>query len=90
MTDTLLWIAYLLSAAAAFYAVHDRTWPIVPATVAGALITVIVWAVLVLTASAEKRPAFLEVDLGLNGSFGVIFAGAGAGLAMFLRSRREG
>ena len=88
MTDTLLWVAYLLSAAAAFYAVRARRWPIVPAAIAGALLTVIVWAILVLTAKPEARPAFLTVDLGLNGSFGVIFAAAGAALAMFLNQHR--
>ena len=89
MTDSLLWVAYLASAAAAFYAVRYRRWPIVPASVAGALITVIVWAILVLTASPDEKPAFLTVDLGLNGSFGVIFAGAGAALAMFLNMRER-
>ena len=89
MTDTLLWVAYLLSAAAALYAVHQRRWPIVPASVAGALLTVIAWAMLVLTAKPDERPAFLEVDLALNASFGVIFAAAGAALAMFLNNRRE-
>lgn len=89
MTDSLLWVAYLASAAAAFYAVRYRRWPIVPASVAGALITVIVWAILVLTASPDEKPAFLTVDLGLNGSFGIIFAAAGAALAMLLNSRRN-
>ena len=89
MTDSLLWVAYLLSAAAAFYAVRKRRWPIVQATVAGALLTVIVWAILVLAAKPEARPNFLTVDLALNGSFGVIFAAAGAALAMFLNIRRE-
>jgi ABC-type Fe3+-siderophore transport system permease subunit len=89
LTDTLLWVAYLLSAAASFYAVRARRWPIVPASVAGALLTVIVWAILVLTAKPDARPAFLEVDLALNASFGVIFAAAGAALAMFLNNRSE-
>jgi ABC-type Fe3+-siderophore transport system permease subunit len=88
LTDALLWVAYLLSAAGAFYAVRKRRWPIVPATIAGALLTVIVWAILVLTAKPEARPNFLTVDLSLNGSFGVIFAAAGAALAMFLNQRR--
>ena len=89
MTDTWLWVGYLVSAAAAFYAVRNKGWPIVPATIAGALITVIVWALLILTTAPDKRPAFLTVDLGLNGSFGVIFAGAGAALAMFLNMRER-
>jgi len=89
LTDTLLWVAYLLSAAAAFYAVHGKAWPIVPATLAGTAITVIVWALLVLTAKPDEKPAFLTTDLGLNFSFGLIFAAAGAALAMFLKVRRE-
>lgn len=88
MTDALLWVAYLVSAAAAFYAVRYKRWPIVPATIAGALVTVIIWASLILITAADKRPAFLTVDLGLNGSFGIIFAGAGAALAMFLNTRQ--
>ena len=87
MTDALLWVAYLLSAAGAFYAVRFQRWPIAPATLAGALITVIGWALLVLTASADEKPAYLTVDLGLNASFGIIFAGAGAALAAFLNTR---
>jgi ABC-type Fe3+-siderophore transport system permease subunit len=89
LTDTLLWVAYLLSAGVAYYAVRQRHWPIVPATIAGALLTVIVWATLVLTAKPDARPAFLEVDLALNASFGVIFAAVGAALAMFLNQRRN-
>lgn len=89
MTDTLLWVAYLLSAGAAFHAVRTRRWPIVPASLAGALLTVIVWAILVLVAKPDARPPFLGVDLGLNASFGVIFAAAGAALATFMNIRGE-
>jgi FtsH-binding integral membrane protein len=90
LTDTLLWVAYLLSAAAAYYAVSVRGWPIVPATLAGTAITVIVWSLMVLIAKPDNRPSFLTTDLGLNGSFGLIFAAAGAALAMFVKYRREG
>jgi len=86
LNETLLWLLYLLSAAAAFAAVFRLGWRIVPAMLAGTAVTLVGWLLMYLTAK-ESRPAFWEVDLSLNASFALIFAGAGAAFGFFRRGR---
>ena len=84
MNETLLWLLYLVSAVVAFAAVHRLGWRIVPSILAGALVTSIGWGLLYLVTAEDKRPAFWRLDLSLNVSFAVIFAGAGAAAAFAL------
>ena len=87
MNETLLWLLYLVSAVVAFLAVQKLGWRIVPAMLAGTLVTVLGWLPIFLLTAEDKRPAFWHVDLSLNASFALIFAGAGAALAFALKSR---
>jgi hypothetical protein len=90
LNETILWLLYLMSAAAGFAAVHKLGWRIVPAMLAGAAISVAGWAVLFLLTADDQRPAFWKLDLSLNASFGLIFAGVGAALGFALPHLRRG
>ena len=87
MNETLLWLLYLVSAAVAFLTVQKLGQRIVPSMLVGTLLTVVGWALLYLLTAEDKRPPFWRVDLTLNASFALIFAGAGAGLALVMRNR---
>ena len=87
MNETLLWLLYLVSAVLAFLAVQKLGWRIVPAMLAGTLVTVLGWLPIFLLTAEDKRPPFWRVDLSLNASFALIFAGAGAALAFALKNR---
>ena len=89
MNESLLWLLYLVSAAAAFLTVHKLGWRIVPSMLAGAVVSAIGWAFLYLATAEDKRPAFWRLDLSLNVSFAVIFAGAGAAAAFALSRRSD-
>ena len=84
MNETLLWLLYLVSAVVAFLTVHRLGWRIVPSMLTGAFVTAIGWGLLYLVTAEDKRPAFWRLDLSLNVSFAVIFAGAGAAAAFAL------
>ena len=88
MNETLLWLLYLVSAVVAFLAVQKLGWRIVPSMLAGTFVTVrrAGCRSIVLTAE-DKRPDFWRLDLSLNASFALIFAGAGAALAFALKDR---
>jgi uncharacterized membrane protein len=87
LNETLLWLLYLVSAALAFLAVQKLGWRLVPSMLAGTLVTVLGWLVIYLLTAEDKRPDFWRLDLSLNASFALIFAGAGAALAFAMKSR---
>jgi len=87
LNETLLWLLYLVSAAVAFLAVQKLGWRLVPSMLAGTLVTVLGWLVIYLLTVEDKRPDFWRLDLSLNASFALIFAGAGAALAFAMKSR---
>ena len=87
MNETLLWLLYLVSAAVAFYTVQKLGWRLVPSMLAGTLVTVLGWLMIYLLTAEDKRPDFWRLDLSLNASFALIFAGAGAALAFAMKSR---
>ena len=88
MSETILWLGYLLGAGAAFAAVTMQRWRLVPAILAGTAVSLVVWAITVLATSSEDRTPWLQVDLAINASLGMIFAGAGAALAYALGASR--
>ena len=90
MNETLLWLLYLVGAAAAFAAVHKLDWRIVPSTIAGTLPTLLGWGLLYLLTAEDKRPNWWRVDLSLNLSFALIFAACGAAVAFALHTRSSG
>jgi uncharacterized membrane protein len=87
LNETLLWLLYLVSAVVAFFAVQKLGWRLVPSMLAGTLLTVLGWLVIYLLTAEDKRPDFWRLDLSLNASFALIFAGAGAALAFAMKSR---
>ena len=87
MNETLLWLLYLVSAVVAFLAVQRFGWRIVPSMLAGTLVTLIGWVLLYLLTADDKRPEFWRLDLSLNASFALIFAGVGAALAFAMKDR---
>ena len=87
MNETLLWLLYLVSAVVAFLAVQRLGWRIVPSIFAGTAVSVVGWLPIYLLTAEDKRPAFWRLDLSLNASFALIFAGAGAALAFALKDR---
>ncbi len=89
MSETLLWLLYLVSGLVAFGAVYRLGWKIVPAMLVGALVTIIGWALLYLLADEENRPDWITLDLSLNASFALIFASLGAAVAHFMLMRRR-
>ena len=88
MNETLLWLLYLVSAVVAFVTVQRMGWRLVPAMLVGTLVTALGWLPIFLLTAEDKRPPFWRLDLSLNASFALIFAGAGAALAFAMKSRK--
>lgn len=87
MNETLLWLLYFVGAGAAFWAVRYRKLPLTVAMLVPAVIGTAIWYIAVELGKEENEPAWINVDLGLNFSFFLIFAGAGAAIAFFMNSR---
>ena len=87
MNETLLWLLYLVSAVVGFLMVQRLGWRLVPSMLAGTLVSVLGWVLIYLLTAEDQRPDFWRLDLSLNASFALIFAGAGAALAFALKSR---
>ena len=88
MNETLLWLLYLVSAVVGFLTVQRLDWRLVPAMRVGTLVSIVGWALLFLLTGEDKRPEFWRLDLSLNASFALIFAGAGAALAFAMKDRK--
>lgn len=89
MSETLIWFLYLVGAALAFAAVYYRNWRITLAMLVSAAIATFLWYVLVQLGKEDDEPTWMTVELTMNASFALIFAGAGAGVAAWLKSRRR-
>ena len=88
MSETLLWLVYLVSGGIAFALVRLRGWKITPAIVSGTVISlVLLWLPLHLLTPRDEANYWFQVELALNATFCVIFAGAGAAIAYALQSR---
>ena len=87
MNQTLLWLLYLVSAVVGFLAVRKLDWRIVPSMLVGTLVTALGWVPLYFLTAEDKRPEFWRLDLSLNASFALIFAGVGAALAFAMKDR---
>ena len=89
MSDTLIWVGYLIGAGIAFFLVYSQGWRITFATLLGGAVALAIWGVIFATTSSEDRSPWLQVELALNGSLGLIFAAAGAAVALALKHRRH-
>jgi lipoprotein signal peptidase len=93
MNETLLWLLYVIGAGLAFGAVRRLRWPISLAMLAPSVLGTAIWYLAVELGKEENEPAWINVDLGLNFSFFLIFAAAGAALAQVVslrEARRSG
>ena len=88
MTDKLLWLVYLVSGAIGFALVYWQGWRLVGAMLAATVAGLILSILVMLAVPREDPTRWLQVDLAMNGSLSLIFAGAGAAIAYALRERR--
>ena len=88
MNETLIWLSYGIGAVLAFAAVNYRRWHVGLAILVGALVSGAGWTLVYYFTEDEKRPAWVQLDLALNLSFGLIFAALAALLAKRLVTRR--
>ena len=89
MNETLVWLVYLMSGAVAFALVRLRGWRITPAILSGTVISLLLmWLPLRLLTPRDQANYWFQVDLALNATFCVIFAGAGAAIAYALQARQ--
>lgn len=89
MNETILWLIYCASGLLAFTLVYKNRLPVGIAASCGLLITGVGWALMYRLTQEEQRPEWVQLDLTLNLTFGLIFAAAGAGLAKYILVRRE-
>ena len=89
MSDTIVWLGYLIGAGSAFWTVYSQSWKVTPATIVGGLAGLAIWAMTYLATSSEERSSWLQVEVALNGSLSLIFAAAGAAAAIALKHRRH-
>ena len=89
MNETLLWVVYCASAGIAFSVAYYLRGRIFLAAFAGAIVTGAGWGLLYRLTDEEKRPDWIQLDLSLNLTFGLIFAVFGAALARWLLGRRR-
>jgi len=89
LSETVTWLLYFVSGGLAFAAVRYKRWPITLSMLAAAAATTLIWYVAVQLRKEENEPSWITVETALNASFALIFAGAGAALAMCLRMRDE-
>jgi len=87
MNETLLWLLYIVGGGLAFAAVRYRNWPITLAILAPSVVGTAIWYLAVELGKEENEPTWINVDLAMNFSFFLIFAGVGAAIGMFLRER---
>ena len=88
MSDSFVWIGYLIGAGIAFILVYSQGWKVTLATLSGGAVALAIWAIIFATTNSEERSPWLQVELGLNGSLSLIFAAAGAAVALSLKHRR--
>lgn len=89
MTDTLLWLTYLVSGGIAFALVYLKAWRLVPAMILATAVGVLLALLVMLAIPKEDQNFWFQVDLAMNGSLSMIFAGVGAAIAYALRTPPE-
>jgi uncharacterized membrane protein YeaQ/YmgE (transglycosylase-associated protein family) len=89
MSETLIWLLYLVGAGLAFAAVRYWRWPLSISMLLPAVVGTLIWYLAVELGKEENEPAWINVDLSMNFSFFLIFAAVGAAIAFYLNSRTD-
>lgn len=89
MSNTLLWLIYLISGVIAFVLVYKQRWSLVPSMLAATAAGVLLSLLVMLAVPKEEASGWFQVELAMNGSLSLIFAGVGAAIAYALRTSRE-
>ncbi len=89
MSDALIWLGYLIGAGISFVLVYSQDWKVTLATLAGGAVALAIWGVIFGTTSSDDRSPWLQVEMALNGSLALIFAAAGAAVALALKHRQR-
>jgi hypothetical protein len=87
LTESVLWLLYIIGAVIALALVLRGRWRIIPSTLVGTIPTLLGWLAIYFTMAQEDRPPFWRVDLSLNLSFALIFAACGAAVALAVQNR---
>ncbi len=87
MSETLVWLLYVVGGVIAYAAVRYSGWRITLATITGAIVATGLWAIWYHLTSDNDRPFWFDVHLSLNASFSIIFAALGAAAGQFVASR---
>ena len=88
MTNTLLWLACLISGGIGFALVYLKGWRLVVAMILATAVGVLLSLIIMLAIPKEDSSPWFQVELAVNGSLALIFAGAGAAIAFALRESR--
>lgn len=88
MSSLAFWLVCLASAGLAFFGVYRLRWRLTLAMLAGTVIALLLSLPILALTPAEDRSPWFQVELVLNGSVGLIFAGFGAAVAQVLAARR--
>lgn len=89
MTDKLLWLVYLVSGVVAFALVYRLGWKLALSMLAATLVGVVLALIVMLAIPKEDPNYWFQIELVMNGSLSLIFAGVGAAIAYALRERHE-
>lgn len=89
MINTLLWLTYFVSGGIAFALVYLQGWRLAPAMILATAVGVLLSLVLMLAIPREDAAPWFQVELAMNGSLSMIFAGVGAAIAYALRPSRD-
>lgn len=89
MTDKILWLVYLVSGAVAFGLVYRLGWKLAVSMLAATVVGVVLALIVMLAVPKEDPNYWFQVDLAMNGSLSLIFAGVGAAIAYALRERHQ-
>ena len=89
MIDLAFWVAYLAAAAVALAMVRYKGVTLFLSILAGTAVGLLLSLLVLLAVPSEDRSPWFQVELAVNGSLAMIFAGAGAALGFAVKTSRE-
>ena len=89
MSSIAFWIVCLISGGVGFWMVYARGSRLVTAMILGTATGFVLTLLLLWLMSSKEVGPWFDVQLALNGSVGLIFAGAGAAIGFAMRGTRD-